>query len=150
MAAGRGHLRVGRCGLDRWSEPCSVASMISDLMECECHTTKLRDFIMDNVTSSPDFPNTCVIKLDQHQYSFYKKSRLEIRAPNGKALTVISGPLPNKTEADAVFQLWGQACLLEVLFDEIQDKIKLPQKAINDIVRIIDRIDLHLRKQMRM
>lgn len=105
---------------------------------------------MDNVTSSPDFPNTCVLRLDQHQYTFYKKSRLEIRSPNGKALTVISKHLPNKTEADAVFQLWCQVCLLDVLFDEIQDKIKLPQKAINDIVRIIDRIDLHLKEQLRM
>jgi hypothetical protein len=111
---------------------------------------KLRDTIMDNVTSSPDFPNTCVIKLDQHQYTFYKKSRLEIQSPKGRVLTVMSKPLTNKTEADAVFQLWCQACLLEVLFGEIQDKIKLPQKAINSIANVIDRIDLHLKQQSRM
>jgi predicted alpha-1,6-mannanase (GH76 family) len=105
---------------------------------------------MDNVTSSPAFPNTCVIKLDQHQYTFYKKSRLEIQSPKGRVLAVMSKPLTNKTEADAVFQLWCQACLLEVLFSEIQDKIKLPQKAINNIANVIDRIDLHLKKQSRM
>jgi hypothetical protein len=56
----------------------------------------------------------------------------------------------NKTDADAVYQLWCQACLLEMLFDEVRDRIKLPQKAINSIAHVVDRIDLHLKKQMRM
>lgn len=105
---------------------------------------------MDNVTSSPAFPNTCVIKLDQQQYTFYKKSRLEVHSPKGKVLTVISKPLPTKTADDALFQLWCQACLLELLFDQVQDHVKLPHKAITGIVRIIDRIDFHLKKQMGM
>jgi len=105
---------------------------------------------MDNVTSSPAFPNSCVIKLDQHQYTFYKKSRLEIQSPNGRVLTVMSKPIPSKTADDAVYQLWCQACLLEVWFDEVEDKIKLPQKAISSITNVIDRIDLHLKKQLRM
>lgn len=150
MAAGRGHLRVGRCGLVRWSEPCSVASMISDLMECECHTTKLRDFIMDNVTSSPAFPTSCTIKLDQSQYAFFQQSRLEIHSPEGKVLTVICKPLPSRTDEDAVYQLWTQACLLEVLFDQINARVKLPQRAINCIAHVVDRIDLHIKKQLRM
>jgi hypothetical protein len=131
------------------SNPVQFASMNYYLMVVESNPN-YEIFIMDNVTSPPAFPNTCVIKLDEHQYKFYKKSRLEIQSPNGRVLTVMSKPLKNKTEADAVFQLWCQACLLEVLFDEIQDKIKLPQKAINDFVRIIDRIDLHLKEQLRM
>lgn len=105
---------------------------------------------MDNVTSSPAFPNTCVIKLDQQQYTFYKKSRLEIQSPKGRVLTVMSEHLRNKTDEDAIFRLWCQACLLEVLFNEIQDKIKLPQRAIISIAHTIDRIDLHLRNQGRM
>jgi hypothetical protein len=105
---------------------------------------------MDNVTSSPAFPDSCVIKLDQSQYTFFQKSRLEIQSPNGRVLTVISKPLPSKTDSDAVYQLWCQACLLEVLFDEVQDRIKLPQQAINSIAHVVDRIDVHLRKQLRM
>ncbi|MDO8343300.1 MAG: hypothetical protein Q7T48_08900 [Cellvibrio sp.] len=105
---------------------------------------------MDNVTYSPAFPNSCAIKLDQLQYTFFQQSRLEIHSPEGKVLTVISKPLPNKTDADAVYQLWGQACLLEVVFDELQGRIKLPPKAINSIAHVVDRIDLHLKKQMRM
>jgi hypothetical protein len=105
---------------------------------------------MDNVTSSPAFPDSCVIKLDQTQYTFFQQSRLEIHSPEGKALTVIGKPLPSKTDADAVYQLWCQACLLEVLFDEIQSRIKLPPEAINYIAHVVDRIDLHLRKQMQM
>jgi hypothetical protein len=54
------------------------------------------------------------------------------------------------TDADAVYQLWCQACLLEVLFDEVQERIKLPPKAINSIAHVVGRIDVHLRKQMRM
>jgi hypothetical protein len=54
------------------------------------------------------------------------------------------------TDADAVYKLWRQACLLEVLFDEVRDRIKLLQKAINGIAHVVDRIDLHLKKQMRM
>lgn len=105
---------------------------------------------MDNVTSSPAFPTTCVITLDQHQYTFYKKSRLEIHSPKGRVLTVMRTPLPNKTEEGAIYYLWCQTCLLEVLFDEIKDHVKLPHKAINGIVQIIDRIDLHIKQQMRM
>jgi len=105
---------------------------------------------MDNVTSSPAFPNTCVIKLDQHQYTFYKKSRLEIQSPNGRVLTVMSKPVPNKTADDAIYQLWCQACLLEVLFDDIEDNIKLPQRAINCIAHVVNRIDLHINRQGRM
>lgn len=40
--------------------------------------------------------------------------------------------------------------MLEVVFDEAQDRIKLPPKAINSIAHVVDRIDLHLKKQMRM
>lgn len=105
---------------------------------------------MDNATSSPAFPNSCSIKLDQSQYAFFQQSRLEIHSPEGKVLTVISKPLPNKTDADAVYQLWCQACLLEVLFDEVQERIKLPPKAINSIAHVVGRIDVHLRKQARM
>jgi len=107
-------------------------------------------FIMDNATSSPAFPNSCSIKLDQSQYAFFQQSRLEIHSPEGKVLTVMKKPVPNKTDADAVYQLWCQACLLEVVFDEVRDKIKLPPKAINSIAHVIDRIDLHLKQQMRM
>ncbi len=105
---------------------------------------------MDNVTSSPAFPDSCVIKLDQFQFAFFQQSRLEIHSPEGKVLTVISKPLPSKTDADAVYQLWCQACLLEVLFDEVEDNIKLPQTAINCIAHVVDRIDVHLKRQTRM
>ncbi|WP_331353084.1 hypothetical protein [Cellvibrio sp. UBA7671] len=105
---------------------------------------------MDNATSSPTFPNSCAIKLDRTQYAFFQQSRLEIHSPEGKVLTVISKPLPNKTDADAVYRLWCQACLLEVLFDDVVDKIKLPQTAINCIAHVVERIDLHLSKQSRM
>jgi len=105
---------------------------------------------MDNVTSSPAFPDSCVIKLDQSQFAFFRQSRLEIHSPENKVLTVISKPLPNKTDADAVYQLWCQACVLEVLFDEVVDNIKLPQTAINCIAHVVERIDLHLKKQSRM
>lgn len=105
---------------------------------------------MDNTIPPPPFPNTCVIKLDQLQYAFYKKSRLEIHSPTGKVLTVLCKPLPAETEQDAVYQLWCQACLLEVLFDQINERTKLPQRAINSIAHVIDRIDGHLKKQLSM
>jgi hypothetical protein len=105
---------------------------------------------MDNVTSSPAFPNSCAIKLDQSQYAFFQQSRLEIHSPEGKVLTIICKPLPSKTDEDAVYQLWAQACLLEVLFDQINDHVKLPQRAINCIAHVIDRIDVHIRKQAGM
>ncbi len=102
---------------------------------------------MDNTTPPPPFPNTCVIKLDQLQYTFYKKSRLEIHSPSGQVLTVICKPLPAKTDEDAAYQLWAQACLLEVLLDQVNERIKLPQRAINSIAYVIERIDGHLKKQ---
>lgn len=102
---------------------------------------------MDNVLPSHAFPNTCAIKLDQNQYTFYKKSRIEIHAPNGKILTVLREPIPNTTDEDAIFELWVHTCRLEVLFDEIQEKVKIPQRAIIGITQITDRIDMHLRRQ---
>jgi hypothetical protein len=104
-------------------------------------------FIMDNTIPPPPFPTSVVIKLDQFQYTFFKNSRLEIHSPTGQVLTIISKPLPSKTDEDAVYQLWAQACLLEVLFDEINERITLPQRAINCISHVIDRIDGHLRRQ---
>jgi hypothetical protein len=104
---------------------------------------------MDNVIPSP-FSNSCVIKLDQTQYAVYQKSRLEIHSPHGKLLTTISKPLPNKTEEEAVYQLWCQVCLLELLFDELRDRVKLPPNAIESIVEMMRRIDVHLKKQISM
>jgi len=105
---------------------------------------------MDNVTSFPAFPDSCVIKLDQHQFRFYQQSRLEIHSPEDKVLTVICKPLPRKTDADMAYQLWCQACLLEVLFDEVEDNIQLPPATLNCIAHVVDRIDVHLRRQARM
>lgn len=103
---------------------------------------------MDNVTPPLVSLTACAIKLDQLQYTFYQQSRLEIHSPTGTLLTVISKPLSTRTDDDAIYQLWCQACLLEVLFDQIQGHVQLPQKAINSIVRIVDRIDMHLKKQI--
>ena len=102
---------------------------------------------MDNTITSPPFPTSIAIKLAQHQYTFFKKSPLEIHSPKGKVLTIISKPLPGKTDEDAVYQLWAQACLLEVLFDEVNERVTLPQRAINCISHVIDRVDGHLRRQ---
>ena len=102
---------------------------------------------MDNVTSTPASPIPCIIKLDQLQYTFFQKSRLEIHSPEGKFLTIVASPLPDKTGDDAVYQVYCQTLLLEVLFYEVNERVKLPQWAINSIARVLDRIDGHLRKQ---
>ena len=71
-----------------------------------------------------------------------------IHSPDGKFLTVVTRPLPSKTDDDAIHQLYCQAHVLEVLFDEVNEQVKLPQWAMNGIARVIDRIDGHLKKQM--
>jgi hypothetical protein len=103
---------------------------------------------MDNVTSSLAPLTSCVITLDQSQFKFFQQSRLEIHSPDGKLLTAIAKPLPSKTDDDAIYQLWCQACLLELLFDQVNDRIKLPQRAINSIAYVMDRINAHLKKQL--
>lgn len=105
---------------------------------------------MDNFTSSPASHIPCIIKLDQFQYTFFQKSRLEIHSPEGKFLTVVANPLPDKTGDDAVYQVYCQTLLLETLFDGINKNVKLPQWAINSIARVIDRIDMHLKEQLLM
>ncbi len=150
MAAGRGHLRVGRCGLDRWSEPRSVAPINSDLMGANAIQPNREIFIMDNVTSPLASPTSCVIKLDQFQYTSFQQSRLEIHSPEGKFLTAIAKPLPSNTDDDAIYQLWSQACVLELLFDRINERIKLPPRAINSISFVLGRIEGHLKKQAPM
>jgi len=105
---------------------------------------------MDNVTSPLVPPATCVIKLDQDQYTFFQQSRLEIHSPDGKFLTAIAKPLPSKTDDDAIYQLWSQACVLELLFEQVNERIKLPPRAINSLAYVLGRIDGHLRKQVSM
>lgn len=105
---------------------------------------------MDNVTSPPAPPTSCIIKLDQTQYTFFQQSRLVIHSPDGKFLTVVTRPLPSKTDDDAIYQLYCQAHVLEVLFDDVNEHLKLPPWAINSIARVIDRIDRHLEKQLSL
>ncbi|PUA29890.1 MAG: hypothetical protein B0W54_04925 [Cellvibrio sp. 79] len=105
---------------------------------------------MDNTTPPPPFPTTCVIKLDQFQYAFYKKSRLEIHSPTGEAITVLRMPVPVVTDEDAVHQLYCQTLVLEMLLYEVNERMKLPQWAINSVARVIDRIDGHLKKQLSL
>ena len=107
-------------------------------------------FIMDNSIPPTPFPATCVIKLDQLQYKFYKKSRIELQAPNGRVLTVLRKPIPHKTYEDAIFHLWCQTCVLEVWLDEIDEAVKLPQRTIDGITHSLERIDGHLKKQLSM
>lgn len=146
MAAGRGHLRVGRCGLDRWSEPCSVASMISDLMGANHHTTKLRDFVMDNVTSLPSATTSCVIKLDQFQYAFYQQSQIEIQSPFGICLTRIGEEINSRRDEEQHFQLWEQVVLLEILLEQINDDLKLPARAVTCLADLMTRVNAHFLK----
>lgn len=101
---------------------------------------------MDNVTPPPASPIPCIIKLDQLQYTFFQKSRLEIHSPEGKFLAIVANPLSDKTEDDAV-QLYCQTLLLEVLFYKVNERVKLPRWAINGITRVIGRIDGKLKKQ---
>ncbi len=103
---------------------------------------------MDNTTSPSASPSACVIKLDKFQYAAYRQSRLEIHTSRGQFLTRISPSIKITNDDDAIFQLWCQATLLEVLFDQIQ--IKLPPKTINSIVRIVDRLDVHIKNQLSM
>ncbi len=105
---------------------------------------------MDNVTSPLALPSYSVIKLNQLQFDLFQQSRLEIHSPEGKLLTAIAKPLPSKTDDDAIYQLWCQACVLELLFSQINERIKLPQRAINSIVHVLNRIDGHLKKQVSM
>lgn len=100
---------------------------------------------MDNFSSPLVSSASCVIKLDQFQYTFYQQSRLEIHSPKGNFLTAIAQPFPNKTEEDEIYQLWYQACLLEVLFEQMQGRVKLPEMAVNGIGTIINKIRVHLK-----
>jgi len=60
------------------------------------------------------------------------------------------GLMAKLIDADAVYQMWCQTCLLEVLFDQMNQRVKLPQRAINSIAYVIDRIDKRLKKQIAM
>ena len=103
---------------------------------------------MDNVTSLPVSTNPCIIKLDQFQYAFYQQSRVEIHSPEGECLAQIGEELTRIAEEDAIFQLCDQACLLEVLFDQVQDDVKIPQQAFTSLADMMGRINTHLKTQM--
>ncbi len=50
-------------------------------------------------------------------------------------------------DEDAISELCINTCRLEVLFDEIQEKVKIPQSAIIGITQITDRIYMHLKRR---
>jgi hypothetical protein len=102
---------------------------------------------MDNTTPPR---NSHVIRLNKFQYTAYQQGRLEIRSPENKPLAMIGRNADRMTEDDSIYHLWYHACLLEVLFDQLQEQVKLPQKALDSISTIINRIDTHLKKQMGM
>ncbi len=101
---------------------------------------------MDNVTALPHPTNPCVIKLNPFQYAFYQQSHLEIHSPDGECLAQFGEGLTRTEEEDAHYQLWEQACLLEVLFDQIQEDVKLPQRAITGLADMMGRINTHFLK----
>ncbi len=103
---------------------------------------------MDNVTSLPVPPNPCIIKLDQFQYAFYQQSRLEIHSPEGECLAQFGEELTRIAEEDAIYQLWDQARLLEILFDQIQNDVNLPQQTFTCLADVMGRISEHIKKQM--
>ncbi len=103
---------------------------------------------MDNVTSLPVSTNPCIIKLDQFQYAFYQQSRIEIHSPEGECLAQLGDELTRIAEEDALYQLREQAGLLEVLFDQIQDDLKLPREAFTSLADMMGKINAHLKKQM--
>jgi len=103
---------------------------------------------MDNVTSLPVPSNPCIIKLDQFQYAFYQQSRIEIHSPEGECLAQLGDELTRIAEEDVLYQLREQAGLLEVLFDQVQDDLKLPQEAFTSLADMMGKIKAYLKKQM--
>jgi hypothetical protein len=103
---------------------------------------------MDNVTSLPVSTNPCVIKLDQFQYAYYQQSHLEIHSPEGECLAQFGEELTRIAEEDALYQLRDQACLLEILFDQIQEDVKLPLQAFTSLADMMGKINAHLKAQM--
>jgi len=101
---------------------------------------------MDNVTSLPHPSQPCVITLNQFQYAFYQQSYLEIHSPDGECIAHIGEELTRIAEDDASYQLWEQACLLEALLDQIQEDVKLPQRAITGLADMMGRINTHFLK----
>ncbi len=103
---------------------------------------------MDNVTSLPVSSNPCVIKLDQFQYAFYQQSCLEIHSPEGECLAQLGEELTRIAEEDASYQLRDQARLLEILFDQVQDDVKLPQQAFASLADLMGMINAHFKRHI--
>jgi len=107
---------------------------------------KLRDLIMDNVTSLPHSTDPCVIKLNQYQYAFFQQSLIEIHSPDGECLARFGEESTRNAEEDASYQLWEQACLLEVLLDQVQEDVLLPPRAATCLADLMGRINAHFLK----
>lgn len=79
-------------------------------------------------------------------FAFYQQPHLEIHSPDGECLAHIGEELTRIAEDDASYQLWEQACLLEALLDQIQEDVKLPQRAITGLADMMGRINTHFLK----
>ena|SRR5688572_29382089 len=102
---------------------------------------------MDNVTSLPHLSNPCVIKLNPFQYARYQQSLIEIHSPDGECLARFGEELTRNAEEEADYRLWEQACLLEVLLDQVQDDMQMPQRAYTALADMMGRINEHFLKK---
>jgi|SRR5687768_7963726 hypothetical protein len=102
---------------------------------------------MDNVTSLPPPPRPCTIKLDSTQYAFYQQSHIQILSPEGVCLAKFGDELTREAEETALHQLREQICLLEVLFDQITDDVRLPPEAFTGLADMLGKVNEFLHKQ---
>ncbi|PUA30665.1 MAG: hypothetical protein B0W54_09415 [Cellvibrio sp. 79] len=102
---------------------------------------------MDNVTPLPPPSHPCVIKLDQLQFAFYQQSKIEIQSPEGMCLARIGEEINRQRDEDLHFQLLEQVGLLEVLFEQVNDDIKLPARAVTGLADLMSRVNEFLMKR---
>jgi hypothetical protein len=115
-------------------------------MEANHLLVLLEIFTMDNVTSLPPPSHPCIIKLDPAQYAFYKHSHIQIHSPEGVCLAKFGDELTQEAEETAFYQLREQICLLEVLFDQITDDVRLPPEAFTGLADMLGRVNDFLQK----
>jgi len=89
----------------------------------------------------------CIIKLDQVQFASYQQNKIEIQSPEGMCLTRVGEEINRQRDEDLHFQLLEQVALLEVLFEQVNDDIKLPARAVTGLADLMSRINEFLMKR---
>lgn len=102
---------------------------------------------MDNSISNPAISHQhpqnnarIIVTLDPSQYAFYRKTYIELQAPDGQHLEYVGKTIQREAAESTTFRLREQVALVSSLLGSIDDTVVLPVPAVMGLADLFCRI----------